>query len=298
MKLPPADRPMHGLAARIQRSPLAGALLFCVATFALSAFRASLNPDTVFALFHPKRTLLIGAGALLFWAAIGGTVGRRPGWATLRRLTLVGLPGLALLFALASGWDILVTGETEDMAARNLRWILLWCGYFGTGLAAWLALQYGAALAEAEQQAVPALMPQGQAGTESPEGFWVKTGRQTVFLPRAGVEWIEAEGNYVRIHALDGAQGLIRSTLAAIESQLEGEDFVRVHRSALCRRSAIRGYRRRPSGAMLAVLASGAEAPMGRSFARQVTAHLHPGAGDASAMDDTVSRSGVEARAG
>ncbi|WAC24976.1 LytR/AlgR family response regulator transcription factor [Blastomonas sp. SL216] len=297
MKLLPADRPIPGLAGRLQRSPLAAALLFCLSTFVISAFRASLNPDTVFELFHPKRTLLIAAGALVFWTAISGTSGRRPGWATLRRLALTGLPGLAMLFALANGWDMLVSGEVQDMTARNLRWILLWSGYFGTGLAAWLALQYGAALAEAEQQAADQSEAMGTRTPDADGGFWVKTGRQTIRIPHALVEWIEAEGNYVRIHALDGGHGLIRSTLAAIESQLPHEEFIRIHRSALCRRSAIRGYRRKPSGAMLALLASGAEAPIGRSFARALTAQIQRPNGHPSDMDDTVSRPASGARA-
>lgn len=292
-----SDRPLHGLADRLQRSPLAASLLFGLTTFAISTFRASLNPDAVFEFFHSKRMVLLAAGALLFWIAIRKTSGRQPRWSTLRHLLLTGLPGLALLFALASGWDLVVTGETQDMTARNLRWILLWSGYFGTGLAAWMALQYGAALAEAEQHAAQPSDAGSAPDPAAQSGFWVKTGRQTISIPHAQVEWIEAEGNYVRIHALDGGHGLVRSTLAAIESQLPPAEFVRTHRSALCRRSAIRGYRRKPSGALLALLGSGAEAPLGRRFARHLMEPIQRLASDASVVDDTVSPTSNEAQA-
>lgn len=278
------------------RSAGAAALLFCISTFALSAFRASLNPDEVFDLYNPKRIVLIAAGALVFWLAIRGRAGARPGLPMLRRMVLIGLPGLVGLFGLAMALDIWVMGETANLAARNMRWILLWSGYFGTGLAAWLALGYGAALAQVEQQAVDRLAGLAARDEGDADGFWVKTGRQTVHIARGDVEWIEAEGNYVRIHGR-GANGLIRSTLAAIESQLEAEDFMRIHRSALCRRSAIRGYRRKPSGALLALLNSGAEAPMGRRFARELTGQLRPIPGDESDPDDTVSRSAGNAAA-
>lgn len=278
------------------RSAGAAALLFCVSTFTLSAFRASLNPDEVFDLYNPKRIVLIAAGALVFWLAIRGRAGARPGLPMLRRMALVGLPGLAALLGLAVALDIWVMGESANLAARNMRWILLWSGYFGTGLAAWLAVSYGAALAQVEQQAVDRLAGAAVRDDGEGDGFWVKTGRQTIHIARSDVEWIEAEGNYVRIHGR-GANGLIRSTLAAIESQLETEDFMRIHRSALCRRSAIRGYRRKPSGALLALLASGAEAPMGRRFARELTGQLRPLPGDESDMDDTVSRSASDAAA-
>lgn len=294
MKLTPGHIDGSARADRSRRAALRTAVLFCVLTFALSSVRASLNPDIVFQLWHAKRMVLIGTGAAIFWLSISAPGDARPGWRTFRHMAMLGVPGLFALFALAVGWDLWVTGETEDLLARNLRWILLWGGYFGTGLAAWLALQYGAALAEAERQATVGAT--SDAGRAAPEGaFWVKTGRQTIRIAHESVEWIEAEGNYVRIHGDDGVHGLVRSTLSAIEADMNGADFLRVHRSALCRRIAIRGYRRTPSGAMRALLASGAEAPLGRSYARGVI-DRHGGLGpDLAAVDDTVSRRGAEA---
>lgn len=278
------------------RSAALAALIFCVSTFCVSAFRASLNPDEVFDLYNPKRIVLIVAGALVFWLSIHGRAGARPGLKMLRRMALVGLPGLVVLFVLAMAMDIWVLHDTANMAAFNLRWILLWSGYFGTGLAAWLALRYGIALAEVERQAALDSRAATARADAPDQGFWVKTGRQTIHIAHAKVEWIEAEGNYVRIHA-GGHSGLVRSTLAAIESQLIAEDFVRIHRSALCRRSAIKGYRRKPSGALLALLASGAEAPMGRRFARHLTDELRPFIADNKVADDTVSQPERDIRA-
>ena len=274
---------------RLPRNAGAAAVLFCITTFAISAIRASLNPDEVFDLWNPKRILLIVAGAVIFWLAISDRREMRPGLPMLRRMALVGLPGLVGLFGLAIVIDIAIMNETANLAARNMRWILLWSGYFGTGLAAWLALSYGLALAEVQQQAADRTYDPSLRDAMAHDGFWVKTGRQTLRIAQRDVEWIEAEGNYVRIHARDGS-GLIRSTLAAIESQLHAEDFIRIHRSALCRRSAIKGYRRKPSGALLVLLASGAEAPMGRSFARHLTSQLQPAQGGQSVSDDTVSQ--------
>lgn len=273
---------------RLPRNAAVAAVLFCVTTFTISAFRASLNPDEVFDLWYPKRIVLIAAGALVFWLAIAGRHAGRPGLPMLRRMVLVGLPGLIALFGLAMALDIWVMHDTANLAARNMRWILLWSGYFGTGLAAWLALSYGSALAEAEREAAARASVHHDASASEDRGFWVKTGRQTIRIGQPDVEWVEAEGNYVRIHGRN-ASGLIRSTLAAIESQLEPEDFIRTHRSALCRRSAIKGYRRKRSGALIALLASGAEAPMGRSFARQMTSQLGLAGGHESVSDDTVS---------
>lgn len=46
------------------------------------------------------------------------------------------------------------------------------------------------------------------------------------------IHWLEAAGNYVRIHAVDGAF-LHRTTLAELEERLPADRFARVHRSAI-----------------------------------------------------------------
>lgn len=289
MKLLPriiTDGPGQG---KTRRDALVAAVVFCVLTFAVSSFRASLNPDIAFQLWHAKRMMLIGAGSLVFWLAIIGPGSGKPGLRAFTRMAMLGLPGIAALFTLAIGWDMLVSHETDDMVAWNLRWMVLWTGYFSAGLSAWLAIRFGTALAHAERQMAVADSDHA-ARPASDGGFWVKTGQQTICIPHESVEWIEAEGNYVRIHAIDGAHGLIRSTLSAIEAELDTGEFQRIHRSALCRRSAIRGYRRQRSGAMRALLASGAEVPLGRSYASQVIDQSRALQGDASVMDDTVSR--------
>lgn len=267
------------------------AILFCLSTFAISTFRASLNPDAVFELFNPKRIALIVAGAGVFWLAVKQADRYQLDFRGLGRMAMVALPGMAMLFAIAVGWDLLIEPRPDDIAARNLRWILLWGGYFGTGIAAWLAVHYAAALAHVQAAQTASASRSGDPDL----GFWVKTGRQTIRIPHDGVEWVQAEGNYVRIHGADGAHGLVRSTLSAIATEMEGAAFLRVHRSALCRRSAIRGYRRKPSGAMLALLASGAEAPLGRSYVRDVLGADRGLQTAASEMDDTVSQPGAEA---
>lgn len=278
-----------------KKGALAAAVLFCISTFALSSFRASLNPEITFELLNPKRIALIVAGAGIFWLAIRRTDRLRPDTHGLRRILVIAVPGLVLLFTLAVGWDILVDRRMDNLAARNLRWILLWSGYFGTGIAAWLAVQYGAALTQAQALQVS----DGISGDDVDDGFWVKTGRQTIRIARDAVEWIEAEGNYARIHASDSAHGLVRMTLAGIEGELDRTEFVRIHRSALCRRSAIRGYRRKPSGAMLVLLASGDEAPLGRSYAKDLLEHSRSGTfADGQQGDDTVSRRQPEAQPG
>lgn len=52
------------------------------------------------------------------------------------------------------------------------------------------------------------------------------------FVPIQDVDWIEARGNYVRLHAAD-RHHLLRDTMQGLESRLDPVQFVRVHRSAI-----------------------------------------------------------------
>jgi two-component system LytT family response regulator len=62
--------------------------------------------------------------------------------------------------------------------------------------------------------------------------FVVRSGGKLSFVRPRDVDWIDAAGNYVRLHS-GGRQHLLRETMKSIESRLDPEQFVRVHRSAI-----------------------------------------------------------------
>jgi two-component system LytT family response regulator len=53
-------------------------------------------------------------------------------------------------------------------------------------------------------------------------------------LPVDEIRWLEADDNYVRVHAARGVHR-IRGPLAELERRLDPDEFVRVHRSAVVR---------------------------------------------------------------
>jgi two-component system LytT family response regulator len=57
-------------------------------------------------------------------------------------------------------------------------------------------------------------------------------GHRLLFIPADQVDWIDAAGNYVRLHA-GGRSHLLRETMKSVEARLDPERFVRVHRSAI-----------------------------------------------------------------
>jgi len=58
-----------------------------------------------------------------------------------------------------------------------------------------------------------------------------KSGR-IVFVEVGEIQWIEAAGNYTRIHT-KGRSHDVRETLTSLERKLDPKDFLRIHRSAI-----------------------------------------------------------------
>ncbi len=116
--------------------------------------------------------------------------------------------------------------------------------------------------------------PDGAAADQTGEdSLWAHRHQEFVRIPLEQIVWIEAERDYVRIHAKEGG-GLMRTTLTALHAELDPGCFIRVHRSAICRRSEITGLQRRPTGALRLSLSNGDWAPVGRSYGRSLRAFL------------------------
>jgi two-component system LytT family response regulator len=64
------------------------------------------------------------------------------------------------------------------------------------------------------------------------ERLVVKSGGRLFFLRTDEIDWIEAAGNYVRLHTGSTAH-LYRDSLVSFEAKLDPRRFVRIHRSTL-----------------------------------------------------------------
>ena len=64
------------------------------------------------------------------------------------------------------------------------------------------------------------------------ERLVVKAGGRLFFLRTDEIDWIEAAGNYVRLH-VGNTSHLLRETMNAIEGRLDPEKFFRIHRSRI-----------------------------------------------------------------
>lgn len=92
----------------------------------------------------------------------------------------------------------------------------------------------------------------------------VATRRGTRLIRLRDIEWVESADNYARIWI--GERGwLVRESLTALESRFRASGFIRVHRQALVRMSAMRALRRSdPASDMVVELQSGKRVPVSR----------------------------------
>ncbi|PZQ64101.1 MAG: DNA-binding response regulator [Phenylobacterium zucineum] len=110
------------------------------------------------------------------------------------------------------------------------------------------------------------------AAPEPPDAgaeFWVEARGQFQKVLERDIDWLEAAGDYVTIHAAGGSY-LLRSTLGGLESRLKPGDFIRVHRSAVVRRSALSAIARRGRGQLSVVVSGGRVIRVGRNYADEV----------------------------
>lgn len=106
-----------------------------------------------------------------------------------------------------------------------------------------------------------------RGGSAEPE-IWVERPGGRTRVRASEIVWVEAERDYVRLHAND-ARHLVRRTMAALAEEL-GPDFLRVSRSALVRRPLVQGFRRSERGDYRIVLAGGIEIRVGPTYLKAV----------------------------
>jgi two-component system LytT family response regulator len=65
-----------------------------------------------------------------------------------------------------------------------------------------------------------------------PERFLVRGPTHLYFVRAEDIEWVDAQGNYVRLHA-GGRAHFVRDTMKVFETRLHPDRFLRVHRSII-----------------------------------------------------------------
>jgi len=93
----------------------------------------------------------------------------------------------------------------------------------------------------------------------------IKDENGIVFVPVERILWIEAANKYVVIHTT-GGDHVARQTIKSLEDTLDPKEFLRIHRSILVRKAAVRGLHPLFHGDYIVKLTNGAELTLSRSF--------------------------------
>ncbi len=84
------------------------------------------------------------------------------------------------------------------------------------------------------------------------------------FLKVDEIDWIEAEGDYVRLH-VGPDHHLLRDTMKSLEDQLDPTSFARTHRSVIVNINRIEAFQPSPHGDHRIILKDGTELKLSRS---------------------------------
>ncbi len=111
------------------------------------------------------------------------------------------------------------------------------------------------------------------AGQKYLERIIIRSGGRVFFRRADEIDWIEAEGNYVRLHSGESAF-LMRETIGNLEAKLDPAKFSRVHRSAIVQIGKIREASATLSGSYKLRMENGEQIVMSRRYRRRLPKSL------------------------
>lgn len=106
-----------------------------------------------------------------------------------------------------------------------------------------------------EAAAVEPANDDGSAAGKRPARLGVRVGSKTILLPVDEIDWVEADGDYARIHT-GGRAHLVTERMNTLEELLGPERFLRIHRSVIVNLARIRELHRDADGGGAVVLDS------------------------------------------
>ena len=114
------------------------------------------------------------------------------------------------------------------------------------------------------------LLQEGDAGSDRfIKNFSVSIADKIMIVPVEDVVWISAAGNYVELNLAD-RKYLYYSSLSDLELRLDPNQLIRINRSYMVRKSAVRSLRRVKNGEYFVILSTGDEVKLSRSYRDKV----------------------------
>jgi two-component system LytT family response regulator len=132
-------------------------------------------------------------------------------------------------------------------------------------------LQIVAEITGAGEIGLEELLEHGTAalGVRQPQVLPIRQGRKTVRVPIPAIQWIDAAGDYMCVHA-EGDTHILRGTMKELEEILDPRLFQRVHRSTIVNLRFVRSLRAHMNGEYFLTLEGGQELKLSRTYRDKV----------------------------
>lgn len=114
-------------------------------------------------------------------------------------------------------------------------------------------------------QQIQSLLDSLKKDTQTLERIIVKTNGRIIFLRVDEIDWMEAAGNYIKLH-VGNESHLVRETMNNIEKQLNREKFVRIHRSTIVNIDRLKELQPWFNGEYKVLLTTNAQLVMSRGY--------------------------------
>jgi DNA-binding LytR/AlgR family response regulator len=110
-------------------------------------------------------------------------------------------------------------------------------------------------------------------GDDDSDVIPAELGGVTHLVPRDSIGWVEAEGDYARLHSASGSH-LVRIPLSTLETRWRDRGFQRVHRSYLVALRLVTGLRTSDGAVLVRLRANGASPAVELPVSRRQTREL------------------------
>ena len=133
----------------------------------------------------------------------------------------------------------------------------------------------GARLSGADRkEELKAVLQEIQRESRESERIVVKSGSRSILLRKGSIEWVEAQGDYVKLHSGKESH-LLRETMNALSDRLDPGRFVRIHRSRIVNVDYIREIRPLWGGDCAVLMRDGTELTMSRTYRTRFQSALY-----------------------
>lgn len=115
------------------------------------------------------------------------------------------------------------------------------------------------------ERRLAAIMDDLRPSKQKTDRFVVKSGGRIFFVRTSEIDWIEAAGNYVKLHVGNDSH-LIRETMTAVEGRLSSDAFVRIHRCHIVNIEQVRELQPWFNGEYVVFLKNGTRLTLSRGY--------------------------------